>query len=404
MPTIFLHGVNTRRDPSFEAQQQLTARFLARHLHGARLGNAAINAGETRFPYWGDLATPDWSMRSLPSGEIDALGGEVDTDLRPLLAALGENLPDLNAAGREPLLALARRDFETAADALVDLALMAGGDPAATADFAVAAQEYAAAFRRPGGPPDWLAACSTDENFLARFLHFVQASATADVDTQALGVLSAIGNAVAAGIGRLKLALSSAAGTVLDRGGDLASTRLLRWVRNPLNENLGRFFGDVFYYMDGRGDRDRPGAIVRRVLGEWDAALAAAPAGEPLVIVGHSMGGVISYDLLSHFRPDLPVDLLVTVGSQVSHFAEIKLFKASAPPGPGGLIARPLNVKRWLNIFDSVDIFAYACARVFAGVVDCHYDTHTYVVKAHGAYFKQARFYERLRARIEGLP
>jgi hypothetical protein len=400
MPTIFVHGVNTRRDAGYDAQQQLTARFLAAHLHGAPLGGKTINAAAARFPYWGDLATPHWGMKSLPKGEVDALGGGIDDQLRPLLAALYDAIPDAAAAGDEPLLTLARHDFESAVNTLVDLALLEGDDPDVVADFAVAAQAYAAPFRAPSQPPAWLAACSSDENFLAQFLFNAQAAA-ADAP-QALGVFSAVGNAMAAGVGKLKQAVSSAGAAVFDRAGDYASTRVLGWTRNSLNENLGRFFGDVFHYMDGRGDQGQPGPIPQRVLGEWDAAIQAAPADEPLVIVGHSLGGVISYDLLSHFRPDLQVDLLVTVGSQVSHFEEIKLFKRSQD-GASGLIARPDNIARWLNVFDAVDIFSYACERVFAGVTDYHYDTHTYVVKAHSAYFKQARFYERLRARIDGL-
>jgi hypothetical protein len=50
-----------------------------------------------------------------------------------------------------------------------------------------------------------------------------------------------------------------------------------------------------------------------------------------------------------------------------------------------------------------VDIFAYACDRVFDRVEDFRYDTKTYTIKAHGAYFEQARFYERLRVRIDQL-
>ena len=35
--------------------------------------------------------------------------------------------------------------------------------------------------------------------------------------------------------------------------------------------------------------------------------------------------------------------------------------------------------------------------------VDARYDTKTYVIKAHSAFFKQARFYKRLRARVDQL-
>jgi hypothetical protein len=122
--------------------------------------------------------------------------------------------------------------------------------------------------------------------------------------------------------------------------------------------------------------------------------------------MGHSLGGVILFDLLSYFRPDIRVDLFVTVGSQVSHFEEMKLFKSSVPNVPSrsqSLARKPENISRWINVYDPVDIFSYACGRVFEGVEDFSYDTQTYTVKAHGAYFEQDAFYRRLRQRIESL-
>jgi hypothetical protein len=65
----------------------------------------------------------------------------------------------------------------------------------------------------------------------------------------------------------------------------------------------------------------------------------------------------------------------------------------------------PTNIRHWINVYDEVDIFAYAAERVFDRVdVDGRYDTETYTIKAHGAYFTQDRFYQRLRARIDALP
>ena len=123
------------------------------------------------------------------------------------------------------------------------------------------------------------------------------------------------------------------------------------------------------------------------------------------MIIGHSLGGVITFDLLSHFRPNLQVDLLITVGSQVSHFEEMKRFKASDPNvGPPQKAVPPQNVIHWINVFDEVDMFAYACDKVFDRVHDFGYDTQTYSTKAHSAYFDQDRFYSRLRTRIDALP
>jgi pimeloyl-ACP methyl ester carboxylesterase len=205
---------------------------------------------------------------------------------------------------------------------------------------------------------------------------------------------------------QLKMATQAAARTVLDRTGNFASTEILGWSRQSLNANLGRFFGDIFVYMDERGTREAPGRIPTFLLSEWDKAIAATP-GEPLIIMGHSLGGVISYDLLTHFRPELQVDLFVSVGSQVSHFEEMKRFRCSRPdiPGAGGpRVPKWPNIKHWINVYDVVDIFSYSCKSIFDAVDDFYYDTKTYVIKSHGAYLKQARYYERLRDRINKLP
>jgi hypothetical protein len=92
------------------------------------------------------------------------------------------------------------------------------------------------------------------------------------------------------------------------------------------------------------------------------------------------------------------------VGSQVPHFEELKLFRSSDKgiPGPVEKLAKtPANIRRWINVFDVVDIFSYSARRIFDRVDDFGYDTKTYTVKAHGAYFEQDRFYERLRHRID---
>lgn len=409
MPVIFVHGVNNRReDPDYEVRRAVTETFLRAHLGGATINGRRLPVDvASRFPYWGDLGTRfAWNMASLPAGAIDSLGtGGVETDLRPLVALLKDALPDAGSAADEPLTALAkRRSLEAAVDALADVLALnpLNQPPAEVAAFIVGAQSYAAAFA--GGAPPWLATVTTDMQFVQRLAQEVSVPAAPAVN--ALGGAGTIVNAVAAAAARLKQAAAAAKTKVLDSAGDFASTKALAWARAPLNGTLGRFFGDVFIYLHGRGRRDDPGPIPARLLEEWDAAIAAAPL-EPVVIIGHSLGGVISFDLLSHFRPDLQVDLFVSVGSQVSHFEEMKLFLASDPSIPSGdmarRVAKPANVRHWINVFDEVDVFSYACAKVFDGVHDFQYDTATYVTKAHGAYFTQARFYQRLRARIDGL-
>jgi hypothetical protein len=404
MPVVFVHGVNTRNtDPDYTGRLLVITKFIEAHLGGVVLGGKPLTTLVPTFPYWGDLATTfAWDMASLPSGEIDALGPGVAEDLRPLIGVLADGLTDPAAAAAQPLLSLAReRGLPDAVDLVSDQLLRQA--PAADADrvagFVVAARQYAEANPKPA----WMAGLATDEQLLNLLVSEVNKQTAPASGVNALGGFGSIFGPIAAAGARIKQGAQAAAGTVLDRTGDFASTKLLAWQRRPLNATLGRFFGDIFVYLDGRGDKSAPGPIPSRILAGIDAARAGAP-GEPLVIIGHSLGGVITFDLLGHFRPDLAVDLFVTVGSQVSHFEEMKRFKGSdVTVGAPQKATTPPNVRQWINVFDEVDIFSYACDKVFDRVHDFHYDTQTYTIKAHGAYFDQDRFYTRLRTRIDQL-
>jgi len=376
MPIVFVHGVNTRRGPAYDASVKVKENYLKRSLLGVQINGKTLHAiNAVAFPYWGDLGAKfAWNMASLPRGEMQALGAPTEADLRAFLAHVRDALPAGLTA--EPLLALARHDFGNAVELLASMALDFTPEDmvAETASLVVAIQQYAAT----NPQPPWLNQISTDPQLLTRLINVVA---------------------------RLKQAAIDMMGTAVDRVGDFASSKLLSWAREPLNQTLGLFFGDVFVYLDSRGRIGNPGQIPVRILDAVDLAVQGAPSDEPLVVVGHSLGGVILFDLLSHFRPDLKVDLFVSVGSQVAHFEELKLYRSSDPTIGAPLRATtPGNISHWINVYDEVDIFAYAAKGVFDRVdVDARYDTKTYVIKAHGAYFDQARFYERLRARIDKL-
>jgi len=403
MPVVFVHGVNTRKtEPGYAARLCLIDRFVRKHLAGATLGGVAVTSLSPAFPYWGDLATMfAWNMASLPTGHVNALGPAIDDRLRLLIAALDDDLSNATSAKQQPLLTLAvRKTLPHSVNVMSDLLLQTAAENQAdvVADFIVAAHGYAEA----NPSPPWLGTLTTDEQLLNRLV--TEAKASAATGVQALGVLDKVVNPLAAAGAKFKAAVQTAATTVLDRSGDFASTKLLAWQRRPLNETLGRFFGDIFIYLDTRGDKAAPGPIPKLILDAIDTAKAVGPANEPLIVIGHSLGGVICFDLFGYFRPELRVDLFVTVGSQVSHFEEIKRFKTSNPAVRAPQKApTPPNIERWINIFDEVDIFSYACDQVFDRVIDFEYDTQTYVIKAHGAYFEQDRFYTRLRARIDAL-
>jgi hypothetical protein len=73
------------------------------------------------------------------------------------------------------------------------------------------------------------------------------------------------------------------------------------------------------------------------------------------VVIAHSLGSVVAYEAL-HAHPDLPVDLLVTLGSPLAMPGAV--FDRLHPRPSSGTGRRPANVRRWVNISDYGDPIA----------------------------------------------
>jgi hypothetical protein len=73
------------------------------------------------------------------------------------------------------------------------------------------------------------------------------------------------------------------------------------------------------------------------------------------IVIAHSLGTVVAYEAL-HARPDLEVDLLVTLGSPLALPSAVFPRLQPRPGGATGL--RPANVRRWVNISDYGDPIA----------------------------------------------
>ncbi|MEU1721367.1 hypothetical protein ACNF49_36195 [Actinomadura sp. ATCC 39365] len=87
----------------------------------------------------------------------------------------------------------------------------------------------------------------------------------------------------------------------------------------------------------------------------------------PRVVIAHSLGSVVAYEAL-WANPDLPVDLLLTLGSPLG--MRNVVFERLLPAPVNGLGERPKNVARWVNIADKDDIAAIppALRASFTGV------------------------------------
>ena len=103
--------------------------------------------------------------------------------------------------------------------------------------------------------------------------------------------------------------------------------------------SLELFTRDVFLYVTRPAVRDAVDRVVAAKLTE-----------EPTVVVGHSLGSVVTYSVLVNDRRALKVPLYVTVGSPLGVRAIRDRFRPIRYPQPA--------VSSWFNAFDPRDVVA----------------------------------------------
>ncbi|WP_327358096.1 hypothetical protein [Streptomyces sp. NBC_01304] len=137
--------------------------------------------------------------------------------------------------------------------------------------------------------------------------------------------------------------------------------RLNHAVRSRFGPGTTRFLGDVLVYQR---HRDAVHARVRQVIDEVDPGLGRGPE-RPVRIVAHSLGGVIAVDMATSTVP-LWTESLVTFGSQAAFFhvcdprgGQLSPYGGSAP------VELPASLGRWTNLWEPLDVLAFAAAKVF---------------------------------------
>ena len=156
---------------------------------------------------------------------------------------------------------------------------------------------------------------------------------------------------------RQKDALERIAARLLERGGDTVQSsapgsvgaRILpfEWLRRFIAPKLTRaFLRDVndFLYAE-----DRRKAMEQSVIDRL------AAGGGPFVVVGHSQGSMVAYDVLRQLDPRrFEVALFVTIGSPLG----IEEVQDELQDWDGGRLAFPPCVRRWVNVADPTDVVA----------------------------------------------
>ena len=389
MPIVFVHGVNNRiEQPSYAAR---TARVDAclKEILAPRLG-LSPNELKTFFPYWGGFgATFRYGQASLPSESPEAEAFALKQDVMPNDSAIWIAAAQANHGGGVRFASIAStRGLEEAIDLAWDTAAIAATTPA---DLEEIARLYEASlvYAKQTPLPPWLleAPAMGNEQFMSELVKSLPSEA----------------NVQSMGLGNWWQSVKETVSRIADKPGDLAGTLVTTLGRRRAHMAASTFLGDIFVYLDQRGTAEAPGKIVTAVVEALDAAAARANSSQDdrLVVMAHSLGGVIMWDVLTYFRPDIKVDTLVTVGSQVGVFQELALY-ANRDQGvvPPARVKKLSNVDTWLNVYDSNDVFSFATTGVFEGGSDFRFDTGYGALAAHGGYFERPSFYKRLAVRL----
>lgn len=390
MPLVFVHGVSNRMGAGYRAgvanRNALFRQFLLSPYAEATGDEIVVDS-----PYWGDLGGRlAWDGASIPLGDFEALGAE-DSDYLALQAATAAT-SSVADADQIVLEVVREGSLLQAVDLLWAAAAMLSDD---NADVLSTQAPQAVAYARAHPSPSWLDKVDDDDALLVRLQREVAAASTEGTPGQPQDEWESLGvgelwNQLRTGLGRLRSAVT---GTI----GRAASDR----IRPAVLPGLAMFLGDVFQYLH-QHESDEP--AIATVVGDSIRSASAGRSDEdPLVVVAHSMGGNITYDLLTSTLSDVEVDLYVTVGTQIGLFEELKLFRSSDPSIPGDdpsrRVPRPDNVGRWINVFDFSDVLGYRVSSIIEGAEDLEYRTGG-LLHAHNLYFVQPSFHERLARRV----
>ncbi|MFM6850719.1 MAG: hypothetical protein ACKOVB_16625 [Terrabacter sp.] len=180
-------------------------------------------------------------------------------------------------------------------------------------------------------------------------------------------------------------------------------------LRRPVEDFVPVFLGDVMTYVATRGTAQAPGPIVERVLAGLEAAAFAAESrDEPLVVLTHSMGGQVVYDIVTHFLPRMPehhgvrIDFWCAAASQVGYFEELGLFLESAPDRGSGPTPYPpsQHLGGWWNVWDHADLLSFRAEGIIEGVDDSAFFAAGTLATDHYRYLRNVDFYRTFAGKV----
>ncbi|MGB8352575.1 MAG: hypothetical protein WCD79_01675 [Chthoniobacteraceae bacterium] len=395
MSILYIHGVNTRDPDSFLPVKELLREYIAPAI--------SINPGTTEIihGFWGDLATHPAPL-SDPAG-LDDWASTMKNPVATISAALAlyEKAPGL--------------DINTQTSELADMGIENGDSQPFLSEIAPIelAKLLALAVRRRGEYPSILT-----EAFFRKLVtspDFLTSLASCNSFKEELAFLNrrldSVGDSELSDMGPKSKAVAEVFGLVRDKMRSpqikLIEHALRRW-RAALHNLTTAFIGDVFHYLNTRGSPTALGEILTRIVAQIQAgSKRSRELNEPFVLLTHSMGGQIAFDLLSSVVPLLPdkpkVDFWCASASQIGYFAEMRLFLCQKDNDkfPLSVLSKSSCGRLW-NVWDPYDILSYTASKVVGGIYEsCFRSEMASPLAAHAAYLEQKSFYQALAVNIE---
>ncbi|MEM1355565.1 MAG: hypothetical protein AAGH88_11845 [Planctomycetota bacterium] len=133
-------------------------------------------------------------------------------------------------------------------------------------------------------------------------------------------------------------------------------------VRLWLTQQSLPFIADVIVYQS-HTYRPRIHARVREVIDRELGEDAGRP-GKPVKVIGHSLGGVVAFDMAVRSEDPLHIESFVTLGSQPAFFHLLDP-REGVEPFEGEPVTLPATVGNWTNISDAYDVLAFSTREVF---------------------------------------
>ena len=122
------------------------------------------------------------------------------------------------------------------------------------------------------------------------------------------------------------------------------------------------FIADTIVYQS-HTYRKKIQARVREVI-ERELGPGAGSAEQPVKVVAHSLGGVVSFDMACLNENPLHIEAFVTMGSQPAFFHLLDP-REGLPLYEGEPVTLPKTIGRWTNVWDEYDLLGFSTAEVF---------------------------------------